>query len=227
MTEHESDDRPWTEEQWERFMQAADARSAKFGELMETLIDHPERDEIVAHEMGWDRSKSGSGEIDESWFAEDKSEEEDLDDDMDDDIDDDDIDEIVRRGRDEMESIEAYAASYRWSMKVHEELKPLFDRDDDVLLEEDLDRALRSFEVAAKIAGGHGMGYEDDVLCGNIVCCKKSLAAADEALEGLEAIQARDEAAGIPIGDLIVEGRHARSLVAERIEELRSRVWWA
>jgi len=31
-----------------------------------------------------------------------------------------------------------------------------------------------SFTIAAKLAGGHGMGYEDDVLCGNIVCCKRS-----------------------------------------------------
>ncbi len=206
-------------------MQAADVRSAKFGELMETLIDHPDRDEIVAHEMGWDRSNREPEEIDESWFAGDESASED--DDLDDDDGDDCLDDDVRRSRDEMESIEAYAASYRWSLRVHDELKPLFDRYDDVRLDEDLDRALKSFEVAAKIAGGHGMGYEDDVLCGNIVCCKRSLAAADEALEALEGIQSRDVAAGIPIEDLIVQGRHARRLVAERIEELRSRVWWA
>ena len=29
--------------------------------------------------------------------------------------------------------------------------------------------------IPAKIAGGHGMGYEKDTLCGNIANCKRSL----------------------------------------------------
>jgi hypothetical protein len=45
--------------------------------------------------------------------------------------------------------------------------------------------------IGARIAGGHGMGHEDDVLCGNIVCCKRSLAAADECLEALESLKAK------------------------------------
>jgi hypothetical protein len=48
------DDRPWSEEKWEAFMKEGDLRAARFGELLETLIDHPDRDEIVAREMGWD-----------------------------------------------------------------------------------------------------------------------------------------------------------------------------
>ena len=35
-------------------------------------------------------------------------------------------------------------------------------------------------------AGGHGMGYEDDVLCGNIVCCKRALDAAARSVTALE-----------------------------------------
>ena len=48
------DDRPWSEEKWEAFMKEGDLRAARFGELLETFIDHPDRDEIVAREMGWD-----------------------------------------------------------------------------------------------------------------------------------------------------------------------------
>jgi hypothetical protein len=55
MTDDEPDGRPWTEAQWERFMQQSDARSAKFGELLETLRDDPNCDGIIAHEMGWDQ----------------------------------------------------------------------------------------------------------------------------------------------------------------------------
>src|SRR5687767_6541933 len=47
-------DKPMNEEQWEAFMREGDLRAARFGELLETLIDHPNRDEIVAREMGWD-----------------------------------------------------------------------------------------------------------------------------------------------------------------------------
>ena len=53
MADFEPDDLPWTEEHWERFMQRSDARSARFGDLLETLRNHPDRDEIVAREMGW------------------------------------------------------------------------------------------------------------------------------------------------------------------------------
>ena len=61
VADHEPDDPPWTEDQWERFMQRSDVRSAKFGELLETLRDHPDRDEIIAREMGWDHRLEDRG----------------------------------------------------------------------------------------------------------------------------------------------------------------------
>ena len=48
---YEDDD--WDEEDWERFLQKADVRTAKYLELFETLHDHPECDHIIAKEMGW------------------------------------------------------------------------------------------------------------------------------------------------------------------------------
>src|SRR2546425_483984 len=125
--DQEPDDRPWTEEQWERFMEKSDVRSAKFGELLETFIDHPDRDELIAHEMGWDRDE---------------------------------------------------------------------------------------------------LGDDDDVLCGNIVCCKKSLAAANECLQGLQSLRARRAVPTKVLDPLIREGKEVRALVEQHIVELRSRVWW-
>jgi hypothetical protein len=49
------DDKPMDEFEWERFMKKADARTEKYGELLEKYMDHPDRDQIVAREMGWDR----------------------------------------------------------------------------------------------------------------------------------------------------------------------------
>ena len=47
------DDQPMDEFEWERFMKECDERTDKFGALLEKYMDHPDRDEIVAREMGW------------------------------------------------------------------------------------------------------------------------------------------------------------------------------
>ena len=43
----------WDEEDWERFLQKADVRTAKYLELFETLHTHPDCDKLIAKEMGW------------------------------------------------------------------------------------------------------------------------------------------------------------------------------
>jgi hypothetical protein len=50
---------PWHKEEWDEFdheklLRDSDARTDKFGELMEKYMDHPDRDRIIAREMGWD-----------------------------------------------------------------------------------------------------------------------------------------------------------------------------
>lgn len=52
MAERDSD-RAWDEYEWERFLQAQDQKTEKYMELLEKYIDDPNRDEIVAREMGW------------------------------------------------------------------------------------------------------------------------------------------------------------------------------
>jgi hypothetical protein len=47
------EDRDMDEFEWERFFRASDARGERFGELLEKYGDHPDRDRIVAREMGW------------------------------------------------------------------------------------------------------------------------------------------------------------------------------
>ena len=50
--EHEPD-RVWDEYEWERFLQQQDHKTEKYMELLEKYLDHPERDQIIAREMGW------------------------------------------------------------------------------------------------------------------------------------------------------------------------------
>jgi hypothetical protein len=241
MAEQDEDDRPWTEDQWRKFMLQSDVRAAKFGELLETLIDHPDRDEIIAREMGWDHMLEREGEaaeLDEDFpFEESDLADEDFSPDQFNATDEaagDDPDDDNPFREDELEAIEAYADGYRWALKVHEALKPLFAEEDasaeedpdDYEPDEDISQTLRCFDVAAKIAGGHGMGYEDHSLCGNIVCNTKSLAAVNESLEGLAAVRTRGLLDDETAAALIEEGQHVRQLVESRITELRSQVWW-
>ena len=63
--EFDDQELPWTEAQWEAFMRRSDVRSAKFGELLETLHDDPDRHAKIDHEMGWDKPIEGETEEDE------------------------------------------------------------------------------------------------------------------------------------------------------------------
>jgi hypothetical protein len=47
------DGAPQDEFEWELFLRASDRRSTKLGELMEKYHDHPNRDRLIAREMGW------------------------------------------------------------------------------------------------------------------------------------------------------------------------------
>jgi len=55
----------WDEYDWECFLQQQDQRTEKYMELLEKYIDDPQRDEIIAREMGWTRATSNG-----DWSAE-------------------------------------------------------------------------------------------------------------------------------------------------------------
>jgi len=60
-------DRVWDEYEWERFLQQQDHKTEKYMELLEKYLDHPQRDQIIAREMGWTQllnSDDWSNEVD-------------------------------------------------------------------------------------------------------------------------------------------------------------------
>ncbi len=63
--EHEQPEREWDEYEWERFLQNQDLRTERYLELLERYVDHPERDVIIAKEMGWFDFSAGE----EGWEA--------------------------------------------------------------------------------------------------------------------------------------------------------------
>lgn len=51
--EHEQPEQVWDEYDWERFLREQDLRTERYLELLERYVDHPQRDEMIAKEMGW------------------------------------------------------------------------------------------------------------------------------------------------------------------------------
>src|ERR1700751_780485 len=68
MAEYEGEhERMWDEYEWERFLQQQDGKTEKYMQLLETYLDDPRRDEIIAREVGWTQlldEKDGGAEVD-------------------------------------------------------------------------------------------------------------------------------------------------------------------
>ncbi len=57
----------WDEYQWERFLQQQEGKAEKYMRLLEEYLDDPQRDEIIAREMGWTQlldARDWSAELD-------------------------------------------------------------------------------------------------------------------------------------------------------------------
>src|SRR6266852_5550451 len=70
----------WDEYDWERFLQQQDQKTETYMQLLETYLDDPQRDEIIAREMGWTQlldAKDWSAEVD-ALLDEDPEEDDDL-----------------------------------------------------------------------------------------------------------------------------------------------------
>lgn len=77
MSDFEGREGIWDEYDWERFLKQQDQRTEKYMELLERYIDDPQRDEIIAREMGWtqilgdgDWSAEVDALLDEDWRLE-------------------------------------------------------------------------------------------------------------------------------------------------------------
>ena len=212
----ESGETPWTERQWEELMRQSEVRSARFAELFETLRNHPDRDELIDREMGWDRDDDGPAF--ELPSAVDLSLDEELE------FDEDDLPD-GETDRSDPRDLPAFAAGFAWGRGVLELLKSAGELDPES--DEIVARAIEGcLSVAAKIAAGNGMGEDEQSICGNIVCCKRAAAFAEQGIEALQELSRRNCFPGETLERLVEEGQRVRSLVEARIAELRSRVWW-
>ena len=82
--------------------------------------------------------------------------------------DDSNIEEKGRPMHDELKNISAYRWAFNLALEAHDYLKALNaeDPENDAFIKS---FAHHAFRIAADIAGGDGLGYEEDALCGNII----------------------------------------------------------
>jgi len=219
----------WDEDDWERFLQLADARTAKYEELFETFIDHPKREEIIAHEMGW-----------EDFFRECRSRVANCDECPDrheceayemlrlmegpDNIEDDPDADALVACFEEVKEIPAYNDAYRFALRLEAYFRKHLD---DNLEDEGPRTALMAATMApAQIAGGHGIGYDRESLCGNIANCKRALKSLEACMLSLADLERRGLLQSQDAKSLQAQARAAWKATARWIEDLRSRVWW-
>jgi len=65
MPEDNEPEKVWDEYDWERFLQQQDRKTEQYMELLEKYIDDPDRDQIIAREMGWSHFTSDEDESEE------------------------------------------------------------------------------------------------------------------------------------------------------------------
>ena len=98
------EERVWDEYDWERFLQQQDRKTEKYMELLEKYLDDPNRDQIIAKEMGWhhlldENGKDWGANLDNLFGQREgapkgaEKEEDDLDDEEDEDEEEDDLDD--------------------------------------------------------------------------------------------------------------------------------------
>jgi len=125
---------------------------------------------------------------------------------------------------DDFRQIPAYQLAFEFATAVLDYLKR-FEHEQpgqDSLRDEFCRHALR---IAADIAGGHGLGYDEETLCGNIVKNRWALRHAQEAQRLLQALIERDGPQ--PDLDALLKQTHPlMTAIEERIAELRAKVWW-
>jgi hypothetical protein len=83
---------------------------------------------------------------------------------------------------------------------------------------------LSAGKIGANLAGGHGLGYDDEFICGNIVKCRWALSDCEFCREMLE--QLHQKTGDEKYERLASDSRRMAEALRERIARLRQRVWW-
>jgi len=241
MAEYDWDsDEPWDENQWEAFLRENDKRVDRYMELLHDFLqthprptrDEPERlatwkDDLRAFidEKGWTRDDLAlpfiwledaddadenplfrfDDTFDEDAFFDDGLFDEDFDDDF---------------SLDSLERLPIYQEAFALTSRV-------MDWSDEVpggvkgstLVQ----FCANVMQIPAKVAEGHAIGYERDMLGGNIACVKRALAAANAALGLLRQLKHEPYMTPATYRVLYEDTYELRNALGIYVQELRAR----
>jgi hypothetical protein len=177
----EEPSRPWTEAEWERFIRQSEARSARAMELMETLYkegaDEDQIERRLCREMGWPEPDSSANEVNQG--SGDAMSFDQANDEL--------ASDAGESSPDEAETPPGYDLAYAVGLEVMRTLQGVDHSQTSDQTHERLRSAMEHALIpAAKLRGGHAMGYDDEVLAGHIVYCRIALKAAAAAKEDVQ-----------------------------------------
>jgi hypothetical protein len=209
----------WDEFKWEEFMREQDKKVDRYMELFYRYYNHPDRDEIIAREMGW------------TWLL-DRPEAEN--------------EEGSSRFEDEIDDVEE-GEEWKRAAGVESDDEELFDFESLPVYQRAKDFALHAMHFVdelpesvredsavvdflsnamiapAKIAGGTGIGNDIEELGGNIAYCKRGLAAANLTIAALHEMREKGILAVKVYLDLVKEATEVRNRIAVYILDLREK----
>ena len=211
----------WDEHDYERFLKESDARTDKYGELLDKFGDSEQAHAKIAHEMGWDREISDEDAAQrEQWIEEmNRACEEALNEPEPE-------PDPHREGIDWIRTADGglhhplQHACFEGAMKLCEEVKLLGleghpDRD--------LTDLVSEFQIAsAKLAGALGgvaRGESFDDVAFTVACLKRALNHLHKAQAGLEALAPKN----LLLDDLITETRRHLFEIREGVLDLMDR----
>ncbi len=224
------DDDIWDEEQWEAFLKKEDERVSRYMKLLNRFLaefplpksDDPRENQgwkdafkayLIQHGLPLDDLEpsvflSDAGEGDEEGTATFDLPE----------------DELTREEDqdtfDALQQIPQYRKAYALTMHVLSWSDNLPGSIKDSAL---VQYCSSIMQITANIAKGHGMGYEREVLGGNIACLKRGIQAANTALDLLSEMKSRPYLTPKEYKDLYENTYEMRNEVGLYIQELRDR----
>lgn len=213
-------DEIWDEFKWEEFMKEQDKKVDRYMELFYRYQNHPDRDQIIAREMGWTwlldegRTQPPGGieeedeiEEGEDWKASARMAGEEF-------------GEI-----DEYENLPVYRRCRDFALRAIKIVDALPDSVREVSAV--VDFVSNATIAGAKLAGGSsfggGMGDDADELGANIAYCKRALAASNLAIAALHEMKERRIIRGREFIEVMQEAVEVRNGIAVYILDLREK----
>jgi hypothetical protein len=199
------DDDVWDEEEWELFMQEADRKAEeylkKFEEELLSRKEFPDTEDDhygsfdEREEVRWDEEQWK--ESGTGWYD--------------------------GEGEDSYRSLAVWKTAYQFASEAKR-----FAEQSNASKRSSVDFQTiieHCLAISAKIAGGHSMGYDREVLEGNIAYCKRALKDSEECVDALERIRIDNHATKelLRLYGLAVQ---TRGEVRQWIEHLRRKIWW-